>query len=275
MKTIIHVWTHEFNINKEHLLKYNYLNETEFYFGLGDLIRSTIQLYELSKIMNFKLIVDLQHHPISSFLEIQKSEYSDYVLKNKQNVDYVCYGAIEDYINESKKDILLILTNDFFDGTISNDCKTFIKNLLKPTKEYQEYINFLMSNLPFKDNYNIIHYRLNDDEFKNKGSSKNFEYLINMTSSLNSNKEPNDVLITDSLSFKEFAFLNADIFIFDTKLCHLGLSKDYFAVRDTLFEFILISCAKKIKTYCKIHCVSGFVKWISKVYDIPIEILKN
>jgi len=275
MKTIIHVWTHEFNINKDHLLKYNYLNEKEFYFGLGDLIRSTIKLYELSKIMNFRLIVDIQLHPISSFLEIQKTEYSDYVLQNKNNVDYVCYGAVEDYINQSSKDVSLILTNDFFKGIVSNDCKTFMKNILKPTPEYQQYIEFQLSTLPFP-NYNIIHYRLNDDEFKNNGSTgKNLEYLLSMTQSVNNNKEINDVLLTDSVSFKEYSFLNNNVFIFDTKLCHLGLSKDYYAIRDTLFEFFLITRSAKIKTYCKIHHVSGFVKWISEVYDIPIQILSS
>jgi len=272
MKTIIHVWTHEFNINKEHLAKYNYYNEKEFYFGLGDLMRSTIKLYQLSKIMNFRLIVDVQHHPISSFLEIQKTEYSDYVLENKNNIDYVCYGAVEDYINESNKDILLILTNDFFTGVVTNDCKAFMRNILKPTSEYQEYINFQLSKLPFSD-YNIIHYRLNDDEFKNGGAGKNIEYLNSILYSLNNNKESNDVLLTDSLSFKEYSFLHSNVFIFDTKLCHLGLSKDYHAIRDTLFELFLITYSKKIKTYCKIHNVSGFVKWISEIYDIPIQIL--
>jgi hypothetical protein len=274
MKTLIHVWTHEFNINERHLAKYNHLNEKEFYFGLGDLIRSTIQLYELSKRMNIRLIVDIQLHPISSFLEIQKTEYSDYVLQNKHNVDYVCYGAVEDYINETNKDVLLILTNDFFSGIVSNDCKTFIKNILKPTTEYQQYIDFQLSKIPFT-NYNIIHYRLNDDEFKNKNSGKNLDYLHTITNSVNNNKEHNDILVTDSLSFKEYSFLNTDIFTFDTKLCHLGLSKDYHAIRDTLFEFFLITRSNKIKTYCKIHTVSGFVKWISEVYDIPIQILQG
>jgi hypothetical protein len=91
--------------------------------------------------------------------------------------------------------------------------------------------------------------------------------------SLNNNKESNDVLLTDSLSFKEYSFLHSNVFIFDTKLCHLGLSKDYHAIRDTLFELFLITYSKKIKTYCKIHNVSGFVKWISEIYDIPIQIL--
>lgn len=274
MKTIIHVWTHEFNIDQKHLTKYNYYNETEFYFGLGDLLRSTIKLYNLSKTMNFRLIVDLQLHPISSFLEMQKTEYSDYVIQNKNNIDYVCYGAVEDYINETNKDVSLILTNDFFQGVVTNDCKNFMKNILKPTIEYKQYINFLLRQLPF-ENYNIIHYRLNDDEFKNKNSTKNLDYLNEMTNSLNRHKEKNDVLVTDSLSFKEYSFLNSEVFIFDTKLCHLGLSKDYHAIRDTLFEFFLITGAKKIKTYCKIHSVSGFVKWISEIYDIPIQILAS
>jgi hypothetical protein len=274
MKTIIHVWTHEFNINQQHLSKYNYYNETEFYFGLGDLLRSTIKLYELSKTMNFRLIVDLQLHPMSSFLEIQKSEYSDYVLQNKNNVEYVCYGAVEDYVNETNKNVSLIFTNDFFDGIVSHDCKIFMQNLLKPTTEYQQYIDFQLSKIPF-ENYNIIHYRLNDDEFKNGGVGKNIEYLNSMVHSLNSNKENNDVLVTDSLSFKEYAFLNTSIFIFDTKVCHLGLSKDYHAIRDTLFEFFLITRSRKIKTYCKIHKVSGFVKWISEIYNVPIQILSS
>jgi len=274
MKTIIHVWTHEFNINQQHLAKYNYYNEKEFYFGLGDLMRSTIKLYELSKIMNFRLVVDLQLHPISSFLEIQKTEHSDFVLQNKNNIDYVCYGAVEDYINESNTDILLILTNDFFNGVVTNDCKAFMKNILKPTSEYQEYINFQLSKLPFP-NYNIIHYRLNDDEFKNGSVGKNIEYLNSMVYSLNINKECNDVLLTDSISFKEHSFLNSDVYIFDTKVCHLGLSKDYHAIRDTLFELFLITRSSKIKTYCKIHNVSGFVKWISEIYDIPIQILSS
>jgi hypothetical protein len=223
--------------------------------------------------MKFRFIVDIQHHPISCFLEIQKTEFSEFVFNNKNNIDYVCYGAVEEYINQTNKDVLLILTNDFFNGTISNDCKNFIKNILNPSKEYKKYIDYQITKIPF-EKYNILHYRLNDDEFKNIGVGKNIDYLNNMTISVNKNKEKNDILITDSLSFKEHVFLNSDIFLFDTKLCHLGLSKDFYAIRDTLFELFLISKSSKIKTYCKIHAVSGFVKWISLVYDIPIITLQ-
>jgi hypothetical protein len=272
MKTVIHVWSHNFNINNDHLKKYNFYNETEFYFGLGDLIRSTIKLYELSKIMNFRLIVDLQLHPISSFLEIQKTEFSNLVLENKNNIDYVCYGAVEDYINNQKNNISYILTNDFYEGVISNDCKIFMKNLLKPTEEYKKYIDYQLSKIPF-EKYNIIHYRLNDDEFKNKNSKKNTSYLNDILINLNNNKEVNDILVTDTLSFKEYVFLNSDVYLFETKICHLGLSTDYHSIKDTLFEFFLITYSSKIKTYCKIHEISGFVKWISELYDIPVTII--
>lgn len=274
MKTVIHVWSHNFNINHKQLKKYNVYNEKEFYFGLGDLIRSTIKLYELSKIMNFNFIVDLQLHPISTFIEIQETNFSQTVRDNKNNIDYVCYGAVEDYINESKNETLFILSNDFFEGTISIDCKQFIKNLLKPTNEYKKYIDFQLSTIPY-NNYNIIHYRLSDDEFKYKSSNKNQNYFKNILNNLNNNKEFNDILVTNSLSFKEFVFSNTDIFFFETKLCHLGLSTDKDEIRDTLFEFFLITQSKKIKTYCKIHAVSGFVKWISQIYDIPITILQE
>jgi len=131
MKTIIFTWSQKYNINEEHLRKYNYYNETNFFFGLGDLIRASIKMYALSKKMNFNLIVDLQLHPISSFLKIEKHEYTHLVLKNKDNIDYVCYGAVEDYVN-SKPDnsVSFLFTNDFFEGNITPEIKIFIKNTL-------------------------------------------------------------------------------------------------------------------------------------------------
>jgi hypothetical protein len=268
MKTVIHVWTHEFNINQEHLLKYNYLKETNFYFGIGDLLRSTIQLYHLSKVMNFHFIVDIQLHPISQFLQVFKHEYSDYVLRNKDNVDYVCYGAVEDYINEhSQEEILLLLTNDFYSkDDIDNDCKDFIKKIFTPTKLFRTFINNKISRIPFKK-FNIFHYRINDNEFLNNHEEILYETYFNH---FKKNKEENDILISDTKKLKKYIFMHDNIFMFDTKVCHLGLSKVSDEIRDTLFEFFLLTYATKIKTYCKIHNMSGFIKWISKVYDIPV-----
>ena len=271
MKTVIHVWTHNFNIEESHLQKYNYLKEKNFYFGLGDLIRSTIKLYNLAKIMNFHLIIDIQLHPISQFLKIEKHEFSDYVLNNKNKVDYVCYGAVEDYVNShSDKDIMMILTNDFYNREdIDIDCKEFIKTIFTPTYLFKKFINNKISKIPF-NKFNILHYRLNDNEFlKNE---ENLEYN-NYYMHLKIHKEPTDIFISDTKKLKKHIFLNDDIFMFDTKVCHLGLSTEPDEIRDTLFEFFLLTYASKIKTHCKIHGMSGFIKWISKVYDIPVEVI--
>lgn len=265
MKTVIHAWSHEFNINQEHLKKYNYLNEINFYFGLGDLIRSTIKLFYLSKIMNFRLIVDIQHHPISHYLKIETHELSEFVKENKDNIQYVCYGALEDYINNSSN-ICLILTNDFHTENVSVECQNFIKRILTPNNLFQKFINNKITQIPFKE-FNILHYRINDNDFINKSQEIVYE---NYLTHLKDNKEHNDILITDTKKLKQYMYLNDNIFIFDTKICHLGLSKDLDEIRDTLFEALLISYSQKIKTLCKIHEVSGFVKWIASVYDIEI-----
>lgn len=267
MKTVIHTWTHEFNINQDHVKKYNYLNETEFYFGLGDLIRSTIKLFYLSKKLNFKLIVDIQLHPISEYLKIEKHEYSEYIKNNKNKVEYVCYGGLEDYIKNNKEDIILLLTNDFYEEKeIDNECKSFIKKIFTPTDIFLKFILKKINKIPH-NKYNIFHYRINDSEFLNKSEELIYDIYLNH---LLVNKEYNDILITDTKKLKDYIFLHDDIFMFDTKICHLGLCKESDAIRDTLFEFFLLISAVKIKTYCKIHQISGFVKWISLVYDIPV-----
>jgi hypothetical protein len=263
MKTVIQAWTHNFNIDHDHIEKYNYLKETNFYFGLGDLIRSTLKLYKLSKQMGFIFIVDIQLHPISEFLKTDTHPYSDYVLENKDNVKYVCYGAVEEYINNhNDNDIILMLTNDFCENEeLDNETKQIIKNIFVPNYKFQNFINTKFSKIPF-DKWNIFHYRVNDNYFLNK--QENIDYDIYLDH-LKNNKEQNDILITDTKKLKDYIFKKDDIFMFDTKICHLGLSVQSDEIRDTLFELFLIMHSNKIKTYCKIHAISGFVKWISKI----------
>ena len=192
MKTVIHAWTHKFNINNDELSKYNYLNESNFYFGLGDLIRSTIKLHELSKIMNFNYIVDIQLHPISQFLKLMSHKYTEYVYMNRDNIQYVCYGEVEDYINKhNPNDIMLILTNDFYENTIvTNDCKQFIKHIFTPTNMFDDFIQNKLSKIPFTY-FNILHYRLNDNVFLNRLQDKSYDSYVDH---IQTHKEHNDIL---------------------------------------------------------------------------------
>jgi hypothetical protein len=58
--------------------------------------------------------------------------------------------------------------------------------------------------------------------------------------------------------------------MFNDNICHLGFSKDVNSIQHTLFEFLLISKASKIKTYSSYGWISGFTHIISFIYKIPI-----
>ena len=59
------------------------------FWGLGDIIRGTIQLYQLSKKYNFELIVDKQHHPISNYLINRDHQFSEVITSYKNKVPFV------------------------------------------------------------------------------------------------------------------------------------------------------------------------------------------
>ena len=107
MKTVIQVWTQ----NCSNLRRNNYDN----YWGIGDLIRGTIKLYQLSKKMNFRLIVNIKHHPISNFLKQTYIEYEDLITQNINNILFITPNNVENYINNSSDNIIYFLTNDLCD----------------------------------------------------------------------------------------------------------------------------------------------------------------
>jgi hypothetical protein len=256
MKTIIHVFTQK---SKN--------NDLWGYWGLGDLIRGTIHLHQLSKKMNFKLIVDYQLHPISEFLKENKHEYSDFI-KQKEN-DIIKVGCSKSYILNNNENVLYFLTNDFFVDDISYDTKEFIKNLLEPIEKFKNEVINIKNNL--KSDFNILHFRLGNVE-------KHHNLIINKLNSINpelfvellSNVKFNNLLITDSNIFKEKIKNLNNINTLNTNITHSGYSND---IKDTLLEFYIMQYASKIYTYSIFthnDCISGFVYHMNKIYDIPI-----
>uniref|UniRef100_A0A6C0DFT3 Uncharacterized protein n=1 Tax=viral metagenome TaxID=1070528 RepID=A0A6C0DFT3_9ZZZZ len=259
-KTIILAWTHKTS-NLE-------TTDIENFWGLGDIIRGTIKMYFLSKKMNFNLIVDIQNHPISQFLKIQTHEYSNLILENKNNIEFIFPGNVETYINNNNRNILFFFTNDHYTQDITNDCKDFIKNLLTPNDEFKIFFDNKIKELPFKI-FNIIHFRLGDGEMVRNENISMSLFDINYNNLIN-NHDENDVLISDSIHFKKYIKDKIDIFMFDTKVGHFGFHKDDKLLKDTLFEFFIISKATKIKSFSVYSWKSGFVKIISEIYNIPI-----
>jgi hypothetical protein len=261
-KIVIHTWTQK--------VKNLHQNDVENFWGLGDLIRGAVKLFQLSKKMNFELIVDIQHHPISKFLKCTNEKYKDLVNKNVNNIEFVMPGEVEKYIESNENDIIMFLTNDLCDETdIDNECKEFIKKIFTPTDFFKEYISIKMDDIKTLENeYNIMHFRLGDEELVRKNVTQPTNEIVDK---LMKNKENGDILLSDSEYFKKYVQKNIDMNMFGTRTVHFGYQNRPSEIMDTLFEFFLLMNAKKIKTYSVYNWISGFVYWVHKIYDVPLE----
>lgn len=298
--TVIHVWT-----NNCSNIKYD-PNDTSSYWGIGDLIRGTIKLFQLQKYLKFHLIVDISLHPVSYFIENPNidDKYLQIINKNQNNIPYYSVNKLKPYLknileqtllsttyininidldtnNNICEKIILLNTNDENIETlpITDECKTFIKNIFKTKLEFQNYYENILNNFPinYKDKkYSIFHIRLGDNYLvKNDDNTIIFEAFINKFIDENVLKTNEDIIITDNKLLKDYIKSRNDLFTLDTIIAHIGIDSEKEIIRDTLLEFFLLQNAKEIKTFSVYHWISGFVCWIAKIYDIPLISIKN
>jgi hypothetical protein len=253
--------------------KYSNADSNNFH-GIGDFLRSTLGLYILSKKYNFNLVVDFSLHPIKEYIEYVENDYSILVKSNENNVKLLRENEIIDINNNNEEETILLFGwcgLSVYDTPLTEDAIVFMKNLIKPNKIMLDYINLKLLELPFT-NFNIIQYRLGDTIlFNNNNNNDKKEYNINEIID-NLDSETNNILLSDSCEFKEFVReKKLNIFIFDTKICHLGWYDNDMDVKDTLFEFFLITKASNIKSFSVYCWPSGFTYAISFIYKIPYE----
>ena len=261
MKTVIQTWS----------LHFKNLNSTKYYgrFGLGDIIRGTIALYQICKKYNYNYIVDIQLHPICNFLEIKKHKYSNLILENKDNINFVYPEKVEKFvINNNDEIIYFFSTAHLINNNITDDCKNFIKNILKPNFELKKSIDLNINKIPFTID-NFIHYRIggiNGDQIQTFKKKNYIQYLNHLVKY----KRENDILITDNILFKQFIKQNnINIFMLDTKVAHLGYDTNTDSIKDTLLEFFIMTKAENIK-YHPVNGPSGFIKIVNYIWDIPL-----
>lgn len=259
-------------------------------YGLGDLLRGTIYLYQMSVLHGFNFIVDIRGHPMCQHLTVNDHAYMNYVDENRNTGAIKIINCHEnnlfEYIyNASLKsaDPLLICTNRFCNEQLSPDCKQFMKQLLIPNERYEAYLNEKnkLNALSSESPHSIVHFRLGDDEFFTTKPND----LSKMNDAMNMIKKyanQSDILMTDSFRFKEFLIANKfNIKMFNTRPLHLGALSTLFkddmseSFKETLYEFFTLNTASKIKTCSVYGWVSGFVKFSSLIYDVPLVDLKT
>jgi hypothetical protein len=249
--------------------------------GLGDLLRGTMRLYELSKQLNFRFIVDTQLHPVSKFWLATPHEYSDYVLKNQHKILNLvnCQDSKQQIANclMNATSPILVLSNDA-DGmhnVPSFHSSLFMRTLMNPTEEFKTQFNAMCNEFKIGRNYSIMHFRVGDDDLVNHtiNVQKYKEILIILDANVKQND--NTHIIADSFAFKQYLrWVRPHLAdrIIPTKPIHLSYSKanDAEMIKDTMFDLFLLMNARTIKTYTNYTWVSGFVQWVSYAFNIPL-----
>ena len=111
LKTIVFVFTHKV-CNLE-------ADDTNNFWGIGDMIRGLINVYQIAKKYNYNLIIDTQLHVISEYLEILNHEYSNYILENKNNICFV--DDPEYHIKNNKDDLIYFFSNTNYKEEITEE----------------------------------------------------------------------------------------------------------------------------------------------------------
>ena len=276
MKTVIYVFKQHIKItNCDDAYNHGYM------LGLGDCLRGVLTLYRLSTIYKFNLIIDIRHHPISNFLEITKHDYENIIDTNIEDLKFFSFlQNLQNYLENTFKneDIIYLNTNAIYycdeivntDNILTSDEKQFMKNILKPNENFNNYIENKLINLPKK--FNIIHFRLGDEVLLYNNLSQ--EQLENYENIFKKYYEENDVLISDSAVFKNYIKSKYNVIVSEINIGHFGHTNNLEEIHGTLFDFFLQSKSKKIKTYTNYYWISGFIKWNSNIFDIPVISIK-
>jgi hypothetical protein len=262
MKTVIHVWTQTpANVKSD---------DTHNFWGIGDLMRGVYGLYNLSVELGFRLIVDLSLHPVAQCLEVPRHEYSDLIQAHKDKILFVDPSRVKEHIQSQKGEVQFFITNmglDVFKIQPSEGLKDFIKSLLKPNQAFQSYIDEQTKDVSLSY-FNILHYRLGDNELVRKNTTRDFEpYLKHYRSHF----ELEDILMSDSQTFKRVVRDREFAITFDGPIGHMGYHSKKEDIQFSLFECLLVTKAQKIKSYSVHGYPSGFVFILSIIWDIPLE----
>jgi hypothetical protein len=227
----------------------------------------------------------MQLHPVSNFLIAPPHQYSEYVLQNESKIINGINTDpkwIEGLIRAGQRspNPVLITTNysDSYNNSPPRECKRFMRNLLIPTSDFKSYTFTMCNELKLVPNYSILHFRLGDDELLH--AIANLQLHEDLLPLIDANMTPNAYIMTDSQLFKtHLKQVRPDLAgrITPTTPIHLSHSteNDIASIKETLFDFMLLSNAKLIKTHSVYGWISGFVHWVASIHNVRLINMKQ
>jgi len=256
--------------------------------GLGDFLRGSIALYKMSKMLDFKLVIDFDDHPCSNFIKkIETIDTSDLYHMEYFNTtfDYV-YNSINEQFKYNN--IICLVTSIFysdFENILDTESRDFIQCYFTPIKVINDNIEQIKKDKQLDNNFKVIQIRTGDREIVSKNKDK-IEYahtnkivdnsIVSSTKNLlDSLYDNNTIIISDSLELKKYLNFNYNYKVSDSNPVHFGtmttlessMNEKY--ILETLNDFFLMSHAKEIISLSIFNSDgSGFSKLCSKIYNL-------
>lgn len=265
--------------------------------GIGDFIRGSIFLYQISRILNIDFEINLSYHPISKYLinPGDKNINEDIInliyasrLHNIQPVDdnrLTNYTTFIDVLFEE------IHKNGIFNNSIIMEAIAFplfkidddSNNIIKHHLTFNtDIINKLLSIYDkfdiINNNYNTIHIRTGDKYLVNNVILKedNIEYLSNIYNIIFNNIDfkKKNILISDNEYIKNYIIKEfPSILCIKSKITHIGENVNIIddMLIDTLVDFVLLSNTSNILSISPYFHGSGFSYWPAILNNISYK----
>ena len=278
--------------------QYDFVNKKSS--GLGDFLRGSFYLMQLSRILNVGFKIDLSNHPIS-----------EYIINNGKSSD-INYNNIQFVVGMNRPDIPYSINppnNTYFDVNVANKIirelnksrsknvglftnafpiyynfldygRNFIKSQLMPNTKMTDYIHNAFNNLRLKPNtYAVIHIRAGD-EYLSTDQAKSPPFTNQILNIINKIKNPAKkyLILSDNNALKLLLKKIPNFYVYMHHIEHLGgeinYNKKSDGIKNTLLEFYLMSYSNSILSLSVYDHISGFSRYCSEIYNIPFRNIK-
>ena len=264
--------------------------------GFGDYLRGTLFLLQICHKYKLEFDIDINAHPISFFLNKEKLNNYDAIIKRNQvskfeNPIYLDLNNNPININPNHfmsqvsklttTPTLFLYCNEYPYPNITPKIIECIKDKIHPNAEMQTYIDENLRSLNLiKNNYSVIHIRCGDDYLtKHKKMDRVYSNKI-MKIFRNYIKTDNKkYLILSDCNEVKYLFRSFPNCVFSIKdITHLSIGNITLEnVKNTLIDFYLMSHSEKIFNISSLCHGSSFSQICSIIYGIPYtkEIINN
>lgn len=282
-----------------HVYQLNYINGKSP--GLGDFLRGTFSLIQLSKLYNLDFDIDLSNHPMSKYLEnAEKNNNINYnniefykelnVMPGKTlfdleqtitNVNPEFINNIINWLDTQNCEVFGFMSNAFpHFNKYTEEGRNFVKSKLEPNNIMKQNIDYSLKKLGLnKKGYGVIHIRTGDSHLvSNEGFTELF--LEELKTIINSFILPHRryLIISDSNILKNILKSYPNFYILIRDIQHLGgefiIDTETNGIMNTLSDFYLMSYSNAIMSLSVYDHASGFSKYCSVIYGIPFKLIK-